>query len=49
VPSPPTFGTVMCATTVRIVSATIATSGAGTAVVSFGRNTMMARATATIG
>ena len=48
-PSSPTSGTASANTTVMTVSSTIATSGAGTIVVSFGRKNMMTRPAATIG
>ena len=48
-PSSPTLGTSNAKTTVAVVSRTIATSGAGTAFVSFGRNTSIRSATARSG
>ena len=48
-PLSPTVGTAMPAATVTTVSTTIATSGAGTAVVSFGKSTISARPPATSG
>src|SRR5690606_18933527 len=48
-PSSPTVGTLMPVSTTAPVSSTIATSGAGTALVSFGHPTMTAMPTATSG
>ena len=48
-PSSPTVGTFTCNSTATPVSSTIATSGAGTALVSRGRNTITTIPTATIG